>query len=202
MWRCIGLAVMLLLALTGSGQGNDEAALVTQLEQVEGYLGDQQPESSRYPNAEIYDQTTTRFYSSWWVKVQPRQMLVVDVYSGDFPPAASLHDQLGDLLVRGRIQEEVWNPGLGAYVKRLRLEYTADEASETLLSLTTQDISQGRFTIVWSIWQDQSAASGGTQGGGSVSACECQDPASGRWYHHPFQTLGVCVPAEATRWCN
>jgi hypothetical protein len=177
---------------------------VSTYERIDGYLGDKRPEAGPYDNFEIYDPPSAKFYSVWDLELEPERVLMVEVYSYDFQPAVSVQDLQHNVLQRGTFQTPQWVQQYSAYLYKTILEFHTPWAGPAELLVSSQEISQGGFTITWSLWKASGAPATGDGGGGVTPFpdCGCQDLGSGRWFQVPIWELGNCDPATAIKWCN
>jgi len=177
---------------------------ITTYDRVDGYLGDQKPEPSSYPNAEHYDQARYRFRSVWGLQLTAGTALVAEVWSPDFLPLLVAQDWNQQELLRGISLPAQVDQASGVPLFGGRIELHAPWNGPAELVVTSEDVGQGRFQLYWSLWRPKGSApppspSGGGGGSTPFPDCDCQDPASGRYYE---SHLGVCDPALAVKWCN
>lgn len=177
---------------------------VTDYDPVEAYLGDQQPDSQVFPTREIFDQPTAKFYAVYELALAERHALTVDVYSHEFQPVIYVQDKQYALLGQGTIQPTADLGGAGK-VYHARIEFHTPWAgpAELLISSYTAG-GRGNYKMEWALFKEAepSMGSGGISTPLGPSECDCQDPATGRWYQNPFEDLGECIPERAIKWCN
>lgn len=175
--------------------------LVETYPRVDGFLSDRQPEPSQFPNREIYDEGTAKFYSVFPLQLQEERVFIVDVYSYDFQPIIMVQDMNYQVIARGTIMDPIVQQNGIANHTRLELHNPWAGPAELLISSEVPD--QGSFAVEWSLWKANTpAATTGSSEGGLETPCNCQDPATGRWFQSAFTDLGECYPERAVRWCN
>lgn len=186
------------LALMGTAQAQQWEQVVV-YEPFEGYLGDQLEEFSEYDNFEIYDERSARFYTLFPLDLAAQRVFVVEAFSNDFQPALSIQDMNHEVLLRSTFLTGAATAG---YRFGARLEFHNDDAQFAELLITSHDIAQGRYEVVWSLWRDASVTPAPPAGEPAIGSgdCNCYDDASGRWYDMAFDA--VCDPAKAIKWCN
>lgn len=153
----IALAAWLAMSVaTGTAQAWE---IIEEYQPVEGYLGDKQPDTQRYPNREIYDPPTAKFYSVFDLAVEEQDMLAVDVYSFDFQPVITVQDKGLALVGQGTIEPVTYNAD-GSQLYHARIEFVPPSPGPTQLLISSYVPNQGgRFKMEWSLYgPDRSAA--------------------------------------------
>lgn len=198
-------AIWLAACLTGMA-GTSTAGdwqLIEQYPQINGFLSDRQPETQAFVNWEVYDEPTAKFYAVFELAMEENRALIVDIYSYEFQPILFVQDKKFQVLKRGDIVASTIEAG--AELFHAHLEFHTPWAGPAELLISSEVPDQGGFAMEWSLWGSDGmpAATGGTSPlPPGTSECDCQDPATGRWYQSPFEDLGECRPERALKWCN
>jgi hypothetical protein len=167
---------------------------------VDGYLGDRQSEPGRYENFEYYDDRTYRFSSIFDLEMDAPRAFVVEVYSNEFQPALSIQDLGQKVLAYGTFYTPQQAASQGSRFAA-RLEFHSETPGPAQLIITSHDVGQGAYRVIWSLWKPASAAE---QTPASPNPdCTCYDAASGRWFQMPLWDMtDECRPQDAVQWCN
>lgn len=177
--------------------------LTEQYPRVIGYLGDKKAESSVFPNYEIYDPGTSRFYTVFPLGLVEGKAFMVDVYSAEFQPMITIQNMNYDVIIRGTIMDYVYDEPSNTYFYHVRMEFHVPWTGDAELLISSHDIDQGNYFMDWSLWHSSGSVTPIPEGQGTPGAthCGCQDPATGRWFNTPIWEYD-CDPAQAIEWCS
>ena len=150
--RPAGLAA----AIVAGALGADPAEaweLVEEYEPVDGYLGDGQADTGRYPSRELYDAATGRHYAVFDIDVRDGYRLTVDVLSFDFQPVITV-DQAGHGIVgQGTIEPTAYQQD-GRAVQHARIDFEPPSPGPARLLVSGYvPGDRGAFKMEWTLWR-------------------------------------------------
>ena len=216
----IVLGFVMSLARPGAGDG---AVKIGDLPTVNGYLGDYAPDGGWI---ETYNDKNYKFVSYTSVELGQGETIVVEVYSFDYQPVIFAQAMDYTILGNSAPLEPRLDPTTKRTVYGAHLDYRATDLgrkqyiiSHAIAFMATGStdsttIGQGSFILTGSIWgtKQSTAPSGETSGttGPDLghTECDCQDPASGRFFSSGGITLGGAIdcppppPPDSADWCQ
>jgi hypothetical protein len=177
--------------------------LTAQYPRVTGYLGDRLADSTDFSSYEIYDPGTARFYSVFPLALVEGNAFIVDVYSAEFQPAITIQNMNYEIIIRGTIMDYVYDEPSNTFFYHARMEFHVPWSGDAELLVSSHDIAQGNYFMDWSLWHGSSGVTPIPEGQVTpgMTNCDCQDPATGRWFNNPIW-VNDCDPAQAIEWCN